>query len=192
MISPTLAEALRRPLLTQRVLWVGHTASIAVYYVVLQVLSRGAPVGAALPETLSPYLWLAAGGVALASVLYRRRVNSDAYLLALLGRPAAPEELTRDARTGRVDEDQRRRIEAISESDRRFLALFSRLQTQLIVSLALHETIALLGFVLGFLHHDPASLLPFGAATVALNLWVWPSPEGLHERVAPRLLIGPA
>jgi hypothetical protein len=192
MISPTLAEALRRPLLTQRVLWVGYTASIAVYYVVVQVLSRGAPVAPALPEALSPYLWLAAGVVALAAVLYRRRVNSDAYLFALLARPAAPEELAKDGRTGRVDENYRRQIEAISESDRRFLALFSRLQTQLIVSLALHESIALLGLVLAFLHHDPASLVPFGAAAVALNLWVWPSRERLHERVAPRLLMGPA
>ena len=63
----------------------------------------------------------------------------------------------------------------------RTLAFLARMQGGLIVSLALHEAIALIGFV-AFVYGEPARFSPFLGAALALNLLVMPRPLALLER----------
>lgn len=189
MISATLADALRRPpLYNQRLFCVAFTLSIGLYWAAIWVTSSR-PLVTPIPSAIEVFCWAGAGAATIASVIYRRRVFSTQYLSGLEAPAGSAEELAKDARTGKVIEDFRRRIEALSEPERNFLALFQRFQPRLIVSLALHETVALFGFVSCYLNRDPASFLPFAVVATGLNLWVWPSPARFEERVGGQIMV---
>jgi hypothetical protein len=189
MISSNLSAALRRPpLFNQRVFCVAYTVSIGIYWFVL-FFTAERPLVRTVPASLKTYCSLAAVAVVVASVIYRRRALSTEHLSGLLQPVSNPEELARDPRTGKVLEDFLRRIEVLSASERRFLALFVRFQTCLIISLALNQVVALLGFVACYLDRQPVAFLPFAVVATGLNVWVWPSVERLHERVAGQILV---
>jgi hypothetical protein len=189
MISDPLARALRRFILIQRVIWVYFTLAIVIYGGVLLLL-RGAKPGAGgmIDTSVLLAIGTVAAIIAIASVVYRRWCYSDPYLDRLLCSPIDVRQLARQPRTGRVDDDLAARIDALAPHERRFVALVVALQTPLLIDLAVNEFIALIGFGAAFVTQDVTVFLPFAAAAIALNLFMWPAPERLYARVQAKLL----
>jgi hypothetical protein len=190
VISDSLARVLRRFVLIQRVMWVYFTIAIVIYGGVL-LLVRGADTGPGRTIETPVMLGIAVAVaiIAVASVLHRRWCYSDAYLDRLLGSPINVERLARQPRTGGADEDFAAKIDSLAPHERRFVALFVALQTPLLINLTVNELIALIGFGAAFVAQDVTLFLPFAVAAIALNLFVWPTPERLYARVQAKLLI---
>jgi hypothetical protein len=141
---------------TMRVIWVALSASIGVYVAVLFVL--GAQLAGREPGEIMELVFYAQSVLlAAGSLAYRRWALSDERL--------------RQAMAGAEGE--------AAKSD----ALLAELNVTTIVGLALHEAIALFGFVLGFLAGDPLLILPFAAVALVLNAMIFPRPEPLLARV---------
>lgn len=188
MISGPLARVLRRFLLVQRSLCVTHTTAIVIYGGIALVMANASLGFAKVTAVLVLPCSIGAVIVAAVSVYYRRWVYSDANLDRLLTRPIDMARLAKQPRTGRLDEAFAAEIDTLPKHEQRFVKLFADLQTPLVINLALNEIIALIGFVLAVLQRNPSLLLPFAAAGVVLNIWVWPTADRLYVRLQARLL----
>ncbi|HKC50821.1 MAG TPA: hypothetical protein VKF60_08515 [Myxococcota bacterium] len=82
---------------------------------------------------------------------------------------------------GRLRELGARALQSPPEA--RLTRLLELAQVRLVVSLALNETVALLGFLLAFLNREPSRFWPFLGVALALNALAFPRPARLVERV---------
>lgn len=138
---------------TMRIIWAAMLVSILMLVLVVH-LAR--PEAGARPVDLAAPLLGVAALIAVASVVARRQLDTDASLRALAERAqVAP---SREA------------------------GVLGLVQTRWIVFLALHEAVALLGFVTAFLSQDPARIWPFALVALALDLSIFPRPAHVLER----------
>ena len=159
MIAPGVRTELDRLALTERVLWFAQTGAIFLFGIVIHVV-QAERTGTDIP-------WLREGFAAMAIVM-----AAVAYLL----------------RRSRSSDDAIRNAAAKApDPSRRLIPVAQAHFTTLIVSLALHEAIALFGLVVGILRNDVMEFVPFAVAAVLLNLFLFPGPIPLPEN-ALRLL----
>jgi hypothetical protein len=71
---------------------------------------------------------------------------------------------------------------ALGEDELRAVTLMNELVKASIINLVLNEMVALLGFVLAFLSGEFMKIIPFGLASLLLNIWMFPRPESVIER----------
>ena len=159
-MNPVLQPSPSQVSFTWWILWGAMCLSLVLMGVVLFfALADGQDEPPAVSGAVDSALTLIAAGIAGAALALRRFLSSDARLRASA---EAAARLPRDARLGAFLQGQ---------------------TTLLIVPLALHEAAALCGFVLAFLHREPARYLPFLAAALVLNALARPRPpELLLER----------
>jgi F0F1-type ATP synthase membrane subunit c/vacuolar-type H+-ATPase subunit K len=184
MSSTTLRELLRPAMFVNSALWLVLTASIFLYAMVAYLLAQRSPVPTDVPEALQ----LALTGIAiltgLGSVLVPRVLLSDDRIRKAMGPEPDPATLARHPKLGVVDEERLRRIETLSGWERKLLLLPTLYFTPFILRLALNEAIAIYGFVLAFVAHSFAPMLPFAAAAIILNLGCLPRIDPLLDRAA--------
>jgi F0F1-type ATP synthase membrane subunit c/vacuolar-type H+-ATPase subunit K len=139
---------------TARIVWLALTLSILLFGVVLIVAVRGEPAnpGGEFVATLL----LIAVALAFGAIVLRRLTFGDVGL--------------------------RRAAERAAERPARESAFLLGMQNQLVICLALHETVALLGFVLAFVAREPRLARPFIAAALVLNALAFPQPLRWLER----------
>jgi hypothetical protein len=160
------------------------TVSILIYVGVVYFLQRTTPDSpGALDSTLSLALSVGAVVLTAVSLVYRRHANSDERIGELFRNEPDLQVLVTDPQTKRVNTELLERLERLTPFEQRVYSLCTTLQTSLIVSLALHEAVALFGFVLGFLSRDVVPVIPFTVVAIMLNLLVYPRPEVTAERV---------
>jgi hypothetical protein len=155
--QPLTLEAFTR---VQRIIWGALTLSQVMLAVTLLLAFRGDPQGPD-PNANAVDLPLSLGAAALAfgASSYRRWAHSNARLQKL-------GEMARDA-----------------PSEARLTKLLGLVQVPFVVSLALNEVVALLGYVLAFLHREPSRFWPFLGVALALNALAFPRPARLVARV---------
>jgi hypothetical protein len=95
-------------------------------------------------------------------------------------------------RASRSDGQLTKLGEAVSQlpPPARAAAFYQRTQSNMIISLAIHQAIVMVGFVTGFLAHDAMRALPFLAIALMLDALVFPAPARLFSRareLVPRL-----
>lgn len=170
MLTPRLEELVRPSELTARVIWVGLTAPIVVYVVVAFLVTDPAASAQEPLLALQAVLIVVALIAGTVSLLLPRFLLSDERLQRVLRDDPALEDLARDPQTGKVDEERRRKIEALSTQERKLLRLPPVYLTQLIIRLALTETVAIMGLVLAIISNSPQLVVPFAALALVLNL----------------------
>lgn len=82
----------------------------------------------------------------------------------------SPEDMAREPRTGRVDEDRLARIKRLPADEKRLLVVVSNLFAGFIARVAFNEAIGVIGLVLAFTSRSFAALVPFAIVSLALNL----------------------
>ena len=70
-------------------------------------------------------------------------------------------------------------LSALCESEKRVLYLLNELQKSSIINLILNELVIMIGFVLSFLSGDFMKIIPFGAASLVLCIWMFPRTESV-------------
>jgi hypothetical protein len=155
--APVAVEAFAR---VQRIIWGALTVSQVMLAVTLLLAFRGNAQGPDASENpLDLPLSVGAAALAFGASSYRRWAHSSP----------------------RLEKLGERACDAPPEA--RLTKLLALVQVPFIVSLALNETVALLGYVLAFLHREPSRLWPFLGVALALNALAFPRPAQLVARV---------
>ena len=183
MLSSQLRQLIRSLVVIQQVIWVVITGSIVFYCGTIYVLvenhgSRSVSTSAALKTGLYAVAFL----VALASFYIRQRFLSDESLRRLLNADIDLEELAKDMRTKTTDSEKFARLQSLSDFEQRIFSLMYYLQKITFVNLFMNEIVVILGFVLAFLSGDPGTIIPFGAVSLVLSLWMYPRSGKITER----------
>ncbi len=156
-MTPTASPNMRAVALTWWIIWGSMSFSLCMLAIVLHAAERPENAPAGSPE-LARNMSIVAAAVVIAAIAARRYLQSDAWLRA------AAEKSSSVPAEGRP------------------LAFLARMQSGFVISLALHEAIALIGFVIAYLFGEPARFWPFFGTALALNLLVMPRPLALLER----------
>ena len=156
-MNPTAKPTPSQVALTWWIIWGAMSLSLCLVGVAVVVAAGPEPVQPVSPE-IGRNMSIAAAALVIVAIGFRRYFQSDAQV-----RAAAE-------RSSRVPPEQR------------WLAFLARMQTSLIISLALHEAVALIGSTQAFLYREPSRYWPFLATALALNLMVMPKPLALLER----------
>jgi hypothetical protein len=184
VVSPELSELLRSRARVERVIWWGLTVSILIYVGVVYFLQQSTPDSAeALDSALRLALSVGAVVLSVASLAYRRHANSDERIHELFRNEPDLQALVTDPQTKKVNTELLERLQRLTPFEQRIYSMSSTLQTSLIVSLALHEAVALFGFVWGLLSRDVVPTVPFTVVAILLNFLVYPRPELTAERI---------
>jgi membrane protein implicated in regulation of membrane protease activity len=183
MLSSELCDLLRPIALVQRLLWWALTLPIGLYVVIAFVMGGGTvrqtpPFGA----QLGAVFYALSAALAVASMVFRRRVLSEDRLRKLAAEEVDARALAVNAQTKQVDPERLQRLEALSPEERKLVRLAVSLLGPTLVSLMLHEAIGIFGLILVLVGGDPPVIFPFVTAAVALNLFVYPRPESVVRR----------
>ena len=144
-------------LVSARMIWMGILCSVGVFYVVLRMSKR--PDAPEDPLTFATFAACALGG-ALASLLLPPYFHRQGTLRAALETRAAESAITADSTT------TTRHVFVDSEKAR--AAARQLYQSALVLSLALSESVALFGLLLGLRGFPEERVLPFFVASIAL------------------------
>ncbi len=166
-----------------RTVWAIITGSVLFYLVLAYVLEAGGR-SAGLPGigVMEAVLYFAAAAAAVASVLYHRYSLSDARLSMFLKRNVDVAGLSGAVSAKGAEYGQLAQIKSMSDFDRRALSLMYELQKISLINLILNEMVIILGFVIAFLSGDFMKIIPSGAASLVLCIWMFPRPESLVKR----------
>lgn len=179
MASPQLARLVEARERVARFLWLGLTLPILVYAGIAAAVAPRASAGVdpARATNMVGVLYAVAAAIALAAFAIRRRAHSDERIRAVIqgdparfaGRRAAM--AAGLAHAAGLDTTETRIFLAVEQAHRGVL-----------VSLALHDMMAVIGLVASILSGDRWAALPFAAAAFALNLSLYPRFEDILRR----------
>ncbi len=172
MFSPKLAELLTTQERTSRIIWFAMCMAILLYGAVLVMIALDQSQSGE-PGDTSVMLPILAGMsvvTAIGTLMFKRHVFSDDALRAALS--ASPADVS--ALPG---------VDDLEADEQRVLAVVMSRHTMSIIVLALQESIAIYGLVLGFIARDPVMFAPFGAVALVLHLFEFPRTQILAERV---------
>jgi hypothetical protein len=85
-----------------------------------------------------------------------------------------PQELATNRETGQIEQERLTKINALTPLEMKAIGLSGMYFTTLLLSLAMNETVALLGLMLAILEQRPEPVIPFAAVALALNLIIFP------------------
>jgi len=180
-MNPQFKPLIRERALTERIVWAIITGSVVFYFFLAYILVGENPSAGVMGVSgAEPLFYIAAASVAAFSIVYRRRSFSDERIRAVLSNfdtGAFPHE----AVGGRPGSDGIDSMSALSESEKRVLYLLNELQKSSIINLILNELVIMTGFVLSFLSGDFMKIIPFGAASLVLCIWMFPRTESVID-----------
>lgn len=181
-MNPQYTRLVRTRVMTERIVWAIITGSVVFYLFIAYVLTGESPgAGVEALNGAEPLFYAAAAAAAAFSVYYRRRSFSDERIKALLREfdtGVFPEQ-TVSGRAGRDDKDG---LSVLNDSEKRALFLINELQKSSIINLIINEFVVLIGFALSFLSADFMKIIPFGAASLVLCIWMFPRTESVAEK----------
>lgn len=177
-------KQLIRPLVViQRVIWVVITCSIVFYCVIIYLLIGDQDSdSASMSGGLKIALYAAAILVACASLYLRKYFLSDRGLRRFLGKEINLEELARVPGKDTADSQKLERLRSLSDFEWKIFSLMYYLQKITFINLFLNEIVVIIGFVLAFLSRDPGKIIPFGAVSLLLSIWMYPRSGKITER----------
>ena len=185
MQSLELREILQPQFLTERVIWWAFNGSLVCYGAVLYIMAQkpGSDLMAD-PALLEQIFSVIALGVAIGSYMYRRQVFSPERLQKFLFGELSPQEFTPNPKV--VDSELQAKLEALSQSEQRLVHIAKYLLSRNILGLALHESIGILGLVLGLLSQNVLSFVPFAVVALGLNMLAFPRTEQMIQQLQMR------
>lgn len=178
-MNPQFKPLIRARALTERIVWAIITGSVVFYFFLAYILvGENTGAGVMGVSGAEPLFYIAAAALAAFSIVYRRRSLSDDRIHTVLNKYDTgmfPHEAV-SGRAGSYGVDS---ISELSESEKRVLYLLNELQKSSIINLILNELVIMIGFVLSFLSGDFMKIIPFGAASLVLCIWMFPRTESV-------------
>lgn len=183
MLSAQLKQLIRPLVIIQQAIWVVITGSIVFYFGIIYLLIGNQDSdSASISGGLKIALYAAAILVACASIYLRNYFLSDRGLGRFLGKDIDLEELAGYPGKDATDSNRLERLRSLSDFERKIFSLMYYLQKVTFINLFLNEIIVIIGFVLAFLSGDPGKIIPFGAVSLLLCIWMYPRSGKITER----------
>lgn len=183
MLSAQLRQLIRPLVVIQQVIWVVITGSIVFCCVIIYLLlgDRDSD-SASMSDSLKIALYASAILAGCASLYLRKYFLSDRGLRRFLGKEIDLEELTKYPGKDAPYSKKLERIRSLSDFEQKIFSLMYYLQKVTFINLFLNEIIVIIGFVLAFLSGDPGKIIPFGAVSLLLSVWMYPRSGKITER----------
>ncbi|MDC0357243.1 hypothetical protein OAO01_00375 [Oligoflexia bacterium] len=185
ILSESFNELTKQQRLVQKILWFAFTMSIIFLFAMSYMLSASmtgqAVMGSDFPKGIFA---LAAVGLAAASVLIKRHFSSDSYITQKLTEEVNLETLATIPKTRQIDAERLAKLEKLEPFEQSAFAFISAGTKSQIISLALNESIMVLGLVLSILEQNATTAVPYAVAAIGLNILTYPKPEKALERIA--------
>lgn len=182
--GPMLHELLKSRILIFKIIWLVMTLSMPMLVMSAFLIAKsgnqhGNPANAiALANIAIPGAILCL----IAFVAVKKIFLSDEKLKVQLAKQVDTKLLATNHATGLVDEDVARKIESLTELEKRLLSLPNLYFLPFLLGLVFSETITILGFILAITKGDPNFILPFAGLSIALNIANFPKLDSLIER----------
>ena len=183
MRSEVFTVFVRRLELIRQIIWLALTGYVVFLVGILYVMFHpSAPPYAAFTHPFTiPLAVLSVAAIGVSHWI-PNWLLPDARLRELLSHDPDLNTLARNPRGGEVNAERLDQIKRLPKQEQRLLGVAQAFFTPFIVRLALHESVALYGFVLGYLSHSVLPIVPFAAAAMALNLTISPKLDSSFER----------
>ncbi len=185
MLSQNLRQLIRPLVIIQQVIWAVITGSIVFYFGIIYVLVGSHGSRSVLTNSIFETFFYAAALVLAVSSLYLRRYFlSDNRLKRAMSKDVDLHDLASDPRTKKTDSEKLEQLKSLSDFERRVYSLMYYLQKITFINLFMNEIVVILGFVLAFLSGDASKIIPFGAGSLVLSLWMYPRSGKITERAS--------
>jgi hypothetical protein len=183
MLSAQLRKLIRPLVIIQQVIWLVITGSIVFYFGIIYLLVGDRDSDSpSMSGDLKIALYVAAILVAAASFYLRNYFLSDESLRRFLAKDLNLEELARDPGKDSPDSQKLERLRSLSVFEQKIFSLMYYIQKTTFINLFLNEIVVIIGFVLAFLSGDPGKIIPFGAVSLLLCIWMYPRSGKITER----------
>lgn len=191
MIDPqSMGKILRPRILTLRILWAAMTTTVLLFIVIDYVITSQNQKEAALVQNELRMVFYAVAVLApVAAYFLRRAMLSSERLQFVAGREVDLRAMATDSETGVTDEAKLSDLKKLNPFELKAIKLSERYFTAILLSLALHEVVALCGMMLSMLEQKFEAILPFAAVAVMLDLIIYPRLDKfleLNSMIAPR------
>lgn len=183
MPSETLKRVLKPRVLVMTLLWAVMTFTILFYVGLAYILNAPGQPPQPVENRLKLALYLIAGAIAVLSFLLRSRMLSEGHIYDKLKEEVDPQGLATNRETGQIDQERLQTIKSLTPLEMKVIGLSGIYFTTLVLSLAMHEAVALFGMLLAILEQRAEPVIPFAAAALALNLLVFPRFHQFVDRV---------
>jgi F0F1-type ATP synthase membrane subunit c/vacuolar-type H+-ATPase subunit K len=172
MMDPlSLQETLRSRMFVMKILWTAMVVTVLLFVGLAYFINAQQQPDVAQPQ-LQMVLYGVAGVLAVMSFFLRRRFLSSHRNLSISTLEKAMRGLVGDGQAEDAEVPaQVRRMQAI---DAKVGALSGRYFTAMILSLAMHESIALCGMILAMIERRFEAMIPFAIAAIVLDLLIYP------------------
>ena len=159
MFSNEINESIDTPFKIKKLLWIGLTVGLILYLLAVYFITAGKSPNDNL-SIQTEYLFAAVGFILLISaIIFRKFTFSDNKLKNIFSPEA---NLSTSSEVESYD---------ISTKLKNYL---SRRQVAFIISLAINDSIGILGIGIGFISRDISKAMPYITCALLLNIWVYP------------------
>lgn len=183
MDSQSLKEMLRPRMFVLKILWTAMVLTVLLFVGLAYFMNAQRQPGVAQPE-LRMVLYVVAGVLALLSFFLRRMFLSSQRNQSTSALKKALRALVGDAQTEATDAEMPAQVKRLKSIEAKAAALSGRYFTAMLLSLAMHEAIAMCGMILSMIEHRFEPMLPFAIAAIVLDLLVYPRLDKYVEQNA--------
>jgi hypothetical protein len=186
MFSQTFQKIAGARQRTLAIIWGSFLMSLIVLTVAAHIVLKKTDTRAATPPPFDVVSMLAAAAVisgAAALGLYRYR-SSDGFFKKVLSEKPDVKSMATDPRSRAVNVPYLEQLQSLPLDEIKLVRILSKSQALLLISLALNESVAVLGFCSAIFTRNFESMLPFAGVSLLLALWMPPSQRRLMERAA--------
>jgi len=174
MMDPlSLQETLRSRMFVTKTLWAAMVLTVCLFVGLAYFINAQQQPGVAQPE-LRMALYGVAGVLAVLSFFLRRRFLSSHRNLSISTLEKAMRGLVGDGQAEATDAEVPAQVRRMQAIDAKVGVLSGRYFTAMIMSLAMHESIALCGMILAMIERRFEAMIPFAIAAIVLDLLIYP------------------
>ena len=186
MIDPgSLNKVLRPRTFTLRILWSAMVMTILFFVLVSYfITSQNQTEPVPIQNELRMVFYAIAVLAPIAAYFLRRRMLSSERLQPVMRMKVDMRAMATDSETGVTDEARLAELKRLNPLELKALSLSGRYFTAILLSLALHEVVALCGMMLSMLEQSFEAILPFAAVTIVLDLMIYPRLDKFIEQNA--------
>jgi len=166
-----------------KLLWTMMTLTVLLFVGLAYFINAQQQPTAALPQ-LRIALYTTAGVVALLSFFVRRRLLASRRNQSTPAVEKARRGLVGDAQAEASDAEVPAQVKRMQALDAKVGALSGQYFTALLLSLMMHEAIAMCGMILSMNEHRFESVIPFAIAAIVLDVLVYPRLDKYIEQNA--------
>ncbi len=162
MISDELKETIDTQFRIKNLLWIGLTVGLILYFLAVYFITAGRQPNANFSQT-TEHIFAAAGFVLLVfAIIFRKFTFSESKLKNIFFASNTNVAVNQAQSTG---------------TQAKITQYLSRQQVYFIISLAINDSIGILGIAIGFISRDLSKALPYIAVALLLNIWVYPKKQ---------------